>query len=93
MRLAKGAVFSGKEHNSELMKLAGTFGDSMNVSLAWYDAGNLERVLDILKELEVRELLRKHVAKISKTHRELGMLSEQYCSQDESRRNHVYNSG
>lgn len=75
------------------MKLAGTFGDSMNVSLAWYDAGNLERVLDILKELEVRELLRKHVAKISKTHRELGMLSEQYCSQDESRRNRVYNSG
>lgn len=93
MRLAKGAVFSGKEHNSELMKLAETFGDSMNVSLAWYDAGNLERVLDILKELEVRELLRKHVAKISKTHRELGMLSEQCCSQDESRRNRVYNSG
>lgn len=93
MRLAKGAVFCGKEHNTELMKLAGTFGDSMNVPLAWCDAGNLERVLDILKELEVRELLRKHVAKISKTHRELGTLSEQYCSQDESRRNRVYNSG
>lgn len=56
MRLAKGAVFSGKEHpNTKLVKLTGTFGDNMNVSLAWCDAGNLERVLDILKELEVRE--------------------------------------
>lgn len=74
MRLATGAVFSGEEAcNTELRKLAGSFRESMNVSLGCCDAGNLERGLGILNGLEMREPLRKRVAKISKTHREFGI--------------------
>lgn len=55
-------------------KFAKHLGDGINVLLGWHAARSLEKVIAILNELEMSELLRKTVAVVVKRLREFGML-------------------
>lgn len=58
----------------EFNKFVKYLGDGINVFLGWYVVRSLEKVIVILNELEMLELLRKIVVVVVKRFREFGML-------------------
>lgn len=61
-------------HDTEFSKLTRTLGDGINVLLGWHAVRSLGKVITILNELVMPELLRKTVVVVIRRLRESGKL-------------------